>query len=1699
VKSAGGDSDSSEFVVQRGKSVPTLSSVASLRNVGGSSESGAEAKDAGAGSLEKHRKEQQNQDTKSEERGEEVVSSASAENDEGPPSLLERLKLIPVAGKPSDAPIRHSVYARPAAAADGGDTAAAAAAAASGTTAAAAASLSAAGSSSSGGAAAIGRSRRNSVDDNASQLSVENLGGSQDNLSLLGRNPDKEMRTHTGRKLDHRAAATAAAASANVHDMNNYIDNRELDAMENSVAKEVSVAGTSSSGGGGHGKVSFADLRRQKARDQFHTSGININYMENEKEDLTKAKVAAAISAATSGLPSTSSAAAVGLHRRPSDNNNGNPYGASNTTSWGQQPSNNNQDVPGVDEMSAQLNGVRMKLEQRRKRIEEEKRKMEQVMDRQREKDLGEDISALQTRWLSTATGSKAGGATAAASHMAPHLASEASASTPRTPDVDGLDRDTYTQSLQAMNDSLHDLQSDIHRLAQQHSQIQQMMHTPATAAAAAPQVSAAAAGRPMSAPHPHHNPLDPQPFYISADSPQQPVPPSPAGSGGPPHTPQRRTWGQPQPISFAQQGGGMMSVDPSGWGGQQPRQRWGGPPPPPPHQQQQQHPRMYQPQQQSPYYGATDPYGNPGSPMRDQWGNVVQQQPPHPYYQNDPNYPYNNAPQQQPGYSPQHYPGAPGAAPPANGGYPQAAAQGQYGTPPSHMSQQQPPPAPPSVGRPSANSFRLHDSASPAAGLQRPLVTSSPSGAGSVAGSSVYSPSTSAAAVAAAVAAAASSSSAVPARQSVSARRRISESDTPTSPGIRDVPPSFSRQSSRGDSVGREMSPTSTAGMPTTNNNSSSPPRRLHTSVPAPEEMDMEPQNVSFIEASSADEDSQSNKTLVGAASASSGGGGPRSPTALSGTSSANLSDRLSRLNISSGSKTYRVLSDDKDSSPSPTRSSGRPTISAAFKQSRKGSGGSGGEGSGGPSSLRSNSGRLDLTEEEQETLTTMKTERLKEDADASKGFVISFDDDDKPKKPKPELKNSRRLSLKKNSVASASAAAAHHAAEMSSDGSNSSRKENVPPTHGGGGGPPPGVMICIDMNTGNESSEGDFRGGHGGPPVGGGGGSGPSSGGRGGSPQRKYSAGMRNGGSPTRDGSHWRSYEAGNDNAAVGGSVIPKFDVDPSVPLEEMAALGGAATTTTATTTQTSESESDGSGGGVNHHKMTTGLIIGEDLLRADPSTQDEMQRKKERIMMQSLRRKQQAEENRIRQEEETRKKRELEAKREEEKARKKEEEKARKEAILEQFRLKKEMEKAEEEGLIMPGGHHERMPEPVSARPVPRMRPKSTSKTQIGGGGPPGPRQRPKTIHVDQDADINDSFVGSGSRVGPRGSSSNLSGLHRSESRNSVASNYDRPPHHGGGGGGGGGLSIAGMGTNRNRGISGGGPSPSGSGVRPTSRGPPSRRGSVTHLNHQDDHHTVGDHGGGSGAHGGHSGTRLSSNRFRGSRESLQSGMTYSARRGSNASMYNDNDYYYGGSMRDINAGPARPRKSSSVSHLGPGSLPGYRRRGPGGEYCDDGASDISSTSGFSAFGYRSGTRLYREPASKSNRTIILNAIEYVVFPGVVNADTRNRVLDVIDRCDCPHFLLLFRDAKCQFRGLYAYYPDTEEVYKIYGTGPKQVTYNMYDNFFKYNSGGKKFTKIHTKSLTVTIDAFTIHNALWLGKKPKLPDKRDMALVV
>ncbi|KRG05163.1 uncharacterized protein Dmoj_GI21023, isoform N [Drosophila mojavensis] len=369
---------------------------------------------------------------------------------------------------------------------------------------------------------------------------------------------------------------------------------------------------------------------------------------------------------------------------------------------------------------------------------------------------------------------------------------------------------------------------------------------------------------------------------------------------------------------------------------------------------------------------------------------------------------------------------------------------------------------------------------------------------------------------------------------------------------------------------------------------------------------------------------------------------------------------------------------------------------------------------------------------------------------------------------------------------------------------------------------------------------------------------------------------------------------------------------------------------------------------------------LVIGADSTNLDPESVDEMERRKEKIMLLSLQRRQQQEEAKARKEIEASQKREKEREKEEERARKKEEQMARRAAILEQHRLKKAIEEAEREGktLDRPDLHVKLQPQSSSSS-TPRLRQQRVT------------RPRPKTIHVD-DASVDISEASSLSSRGKKGSSSNLTGYGQLSS-NSMKRDF-----------------------------------------------------------------------------------------YRGSQDSL--------------TVKESPDDYPSTSSTPI--GRRGSYKTSRDSGLGRATPP---RRAP--------------SPGMAA----SGPKLYKQPAAKSNRGIILNAVEYCVFPGAVNREAKQKVLEKIARSEAKHFLVLFRDAGCQFRALYSYLPETDQVTKLYGTGPSQVDEVMFDKFFKYNSGGKCFSQVHTKHLTVTIDAFTIHNSLWQGKRVQLPSKKDMALVI
>ncbi|XP_034997465.2 calmodulin-regulated spectrin-associated protein 1a isoform X1 [Hippoglossus stenolepis] len=130
---------------------------------------------------------------------------------------------------------------------------------------------------------------------------------------------------------------------------------------------------------------------------------------------------------------------------------------------------------------------------------------------------------------------------------------------------------------------------------------------------------------------------------------------------------------------------------------------------------------------------------------------------------------------------------------------------------------------------------------------------------------------------------------------------------------------------------------------------------------------------------------------------------------------------------------------------------------------------------------------------------------------------------------------------------------------------------------------------------------------------------------------------------------------------------------------------------------------------------------------------------------------------------------------------------------------------------------------------------------------------------------------------------------------------------------------------------------------------------------------------------------------------------------------------------------------------------------------------------------------GPKLFKEPSSKSNKPIIINAIAHCCLAGKVNEGQKNVILEELEKCDANHLIILFRDGGCQFRAIYSYSPDTEEIVKFTGTGPRNITRKMIDKVYKYSSDRKQFTAIPTKSVSVSVDALTIHNHLWQVKRP------------
>ncbi|XP_077412493.1 calmodulin-regulated spectrin-associated protein 2 isoform X2 [Vanacampus margaritifer] len=135
---------------------------------------------------------------------------------------------------------------------------------------------------------------------------------------------------------------------------------------------------------------------------------------------------------------------------------------------------------------------------------------------------------------------------------------------------------------------------------------------------------------------------------------------------------------------------------------------------------------------------------------------------------------------------------------------------------------------------------------------------------------------------------------------------------------------------------------------------------------------------------------------------------------------------------------------------------------------------------------------------------------------------------------------------------------------------------------------------------------------------------------------------------------------------------------------------------------------------------------------------------------------------------------------------------------------------------------------------------------------------------------------------------------------------------------------------------------------------------------------------------------------------------------------------------------------------------------------------------------------GPKLYKEPSAKSNKHIIQNALAHCCLAGKVNEGQKNKIIDEMEKSEANNFLVLFRDAGCQFRSVYAYCPETGEITRLAGIGPKTITAKMIERLYKYNSDRKQFSHIPAKTMSASVDAVTIASHLWQNKKQSTPKK-------
>ncbi|KAI5743464.1 hypothetical protein M8J77_018510 [Diaphorina citri] len=241
------------------------------------------------------------------------------------------------------------------------------------------------------------RSRRNSLSDE-SQLTVENFGGSQENLHFLGRNPDKQVAIHVASKEPNNTQSPRVIAQENRNSTS--VHNVLIEAQSD---EPIVIAQENRNSTSVHNVLIEAQSDEPIDTSRYTTSRSNSISQQQYTPSSRGTTRAAADNVSSAGLqnllydsPSPPSPSITVEPTKRMSTFATLPGATNNTTTWQQQSTGssesqmNNRNAEegggggGVD--TSQLMNIRLELEEKRRQIENEKRRAEAVMSRQRQK-----------------------------------------------------------------------------------------------------------------------------------------------------------------------------------------------------------------------------------------------------------------------------------------------------------------------------------------------------------------------------------------------------------------------------------------------------------------------------------------------------------------------------------------------------------------------------------------------------------------------------------------------------------------------------------------------------------------------------------------------------------------------------------------------------------------------------------------------------------------------------------------------------------------------------------------------------------------------------------------------------------------------------------------------------------------------------------------------------------------------------------------------------------------------------------------------------------------------------------------------------------------------------------------------------------------------------------------------------------------